>query len=249
MNNLEDNYRGQMDNINFNQNNMGNNISNGLMNMNNNFYRNSPTNNDLNMLGNITNDNLMNMANSIDPSSLNGTNLDDFDNENKVYNQRIKNDDNTSLIKSLTKEIISNLKENKNLYDDDLTINSKTNDNDNDNDNDDNSSYNSSSSKSSSKKSKKSKLKDTLEEFIVSTNPVPSTNGYIQWLFEDLFDYKDFLVLFILYFVLSQEMIKDFFSKYFTSLNPDSEGKVNVQGIIVYGLILTILFMIIRKIF
>jgi hypothetical protein len=42
-------------------------------------------------------------------------------------------------------------------------------------------------------------------------------------------------------------MIKDLFSKYFTSLNADSEGKVNVQGVIIYGLILTVLFTISRK--
>lgn len=83
----------------------------------------------------------------------------------------------------------------------------------------------------------------------MSENPIPSTNSYIKLLFSDCFNYKDFLILFVLYFVLSQEMIKDFFAKYFTSLNPDMEGKINVQGVIIYGLILTILYMIIRKLF
>ena len=36
-------------------------------------------------------------------------------------------------------------------------------------------------------------------------------------------------------------------SKYFSSLNADIEGKVNVQGVIIYGLILTVLFTISRK--
>jgi len=67
------------------------------------------------------------------------------------------------------------------------------------------------------------------------------------WFFDECFNYKDFLVLFILYFILSQEMIKDFFSKYFNCLNPDTEGKVGVQGVIIYGLILTVLFMLVRK--
>jgi hypothetical protein len=42
-------------------------------------------------------------------------------------------------------------------------------------------------------------------------------------------------------------MIKDFFSKYFNSLNPDDEGKIGIGGVIIYGLILTVLFMIIKK--
>ena len=43
-------------------------------------------------------------------------------------------------------------------------------------------------------------------------------------------------------------MIKDFFGKYFSSINGDNEGKVNVQGVIVYGIILTVLFMIVKKV-
>ena len=50
-------------------------------------------------------------------------------------------------------------------------------------------------------------------------------------------------------FSLTWYLPSDFFSKYFTSINPDSEGKVGVQGVIIYGLILTILFMVIKKLF
>jgi hypothetical protein len=42
-------------------------------------------------------------------------------------------------------------------------------------------------------------------------------------------------------------MIKDLFGSYFTCLNPDDEGKVGVKGVIVYGLILTIIFMLSKK--
>jgi len=86
---------------------------------------------------------------------------------------------------------------------------------------------------------------------LVNLNNIPGNEekGYTQWFFDECFNYKDFLILFVLYFVLSQEMIKDFFGKYFSSLNPDNEGKVGVQGVIIYGLILTIFFMMIRKLF
>ena len=43
-------------------------------------------------------------------------------------------------------------------------------------------------------------------------------------------------------------MVKDLFGQYFTSLNPDDSGKVHVKGVIIYGLILTVLFMVLKKI-
>jgi hypothetical protein len=227
------------------------------------------------LFGNMSNDNLINMANNIDPNSLNGTLLDDNE-MSKMYSQKNKTDDNKSLIKSLTKEIINNLKENNMSLYDNSSINSRSkknyddnyndNDNDNDNETDDylneqeslhshshsSKSINSSNSSKKSKKNKKNKellnLKETIEDFVVN-NETPNPIGYVQWFFDDCFNYKDFFILFILYFLLSQEMIKDFFARYFSSLNPDDEGKIGVQGVIIYGLILTILFMIIKKLF
>jgi hypothetical protein len=213
-----------------------------------------------NLFNNMSNDNLINMANNIDPNSLNGTSLNgtplDDNDMLKIYSQKNQMDDNKSLIKSLTKEIINNLKENNMSLYDNSSINSRSKKNIDDNECDDylnelESSHSSISSKKS-KKNKKTKeitnLKETIEDFVVN-NETPNSIGYIQWFFDDCFNYKDFLILFILYFLLSQEMIKDFFSRYFSSLNPDDEGKIGVQGVIIYGLILTILFMIIKKLF
>ncbi len=181
-----------------------------------------------------------NLGNNIDnislaSNNLNGTTLNDLGGINK-------HEDNNSLIKSLTKEIISNLKENNiELYDNV----SKKSVNDNDFTDDSDESY----KKKKKKKNKEKSIKEDVQEYVEKSNPLPSTNNYIPWIFDDCFNYKDFLVLFILYFILSQEMIKDFFAKYFTSLNPDDEGKVGIQGVIIYGLILTVLFMVIRKLF
>ncbi len=187
-----------------------------------------------NQFGNFSNDNLINMANSIDPNSLNGTTLDDNNDMGKMFVSKNKNNDNKSLIKSLTKEIINNLKENNMSLYDNSSINSRTKRLNDDNEEEDNITNYSSSNNSSSSKQKKHKkkkeidIKEKIEDFVVGGES-PDTTNYVQWFFDDCFNYKDF------------------FSKYFTSLNPDNEGKVGVQGVIIYGLVLTILFMVIRK--
>lgn len=198
-----------------------------------------------NLLNNVTNDNLINLANSIDPLSLNGTNLDDNVNYNYMTG---KSEDNSSLIKSLTKEIIGNLKENKTSVYDNTSINSNPNLIQKNKETFDSKGETESEieleqdTKSKSSKSSKRKKSPSSESNLYNFN-------YYKWFIDDCFNYKDFLVLFILYFVLSQEMIKDFFAKYFTSLNSDDDGKIGVQGVIIYGLILTVLFMILRKLF
>ena len=233
------------------------------------------TNDKLKLLENLSKDNIMNIPNNIDLNLLNGTALDDTE-QPKIYSQKNFTEDNKSLIKSLTENIINNLKKNNlSLYDNN-SINSRINNNYKNDINDsytdkyeDANSFNSSNLLNVSKKNKKNKknkdiindttntddmgdiikkddIKKTIENFVIKNENI-STMGYVNWFFDDCFNYKDFLILFILYFVLSQEMIKDFFSKYFNSLNPDEEGKIGISGVIIYGLILTVLFMIIKK--
>jgi len=174
----------------------------------------------------------------------------------KMYKQRIKNNDNKSLIKSLTKEIINNLKENNMSIYDNTSINSRKsadlNKDDNDDDDDDPTVKSVKSDKStSSKRKKKEGIQETIEDFVIN-NETPNMEtqvGHVQWFFDECFNYKDFIILFGIYFILSQEMIKDFIARYFSCLNPDDEGKIGVQGVILYGLLLTVLYMIIRKFF
>ena len=203
---------------------------------------------------------------SIDPILLNGTNLDDTSNFNSGFNSGFNSTQSNrivpdpKLIKSVAREIINGLKENNMSLYDNSSLNSyknKTNNIDDcdedENENDDNYSSQLNKSKKSSR-SNKNKIKevvDKLEDFVID-NEISSTKSYSEyagWFFDECFNYKDFLVLFIVYFILSQEMIKDFFAKYFSSLNPDYEGKIGVQGVIIYGLILTVLFMVVRKLF
>ena len=82
----------------------------------------------------------------------------------------------------------------------------------------------------------------------MSQNNIPESSSITSYIFDDLFNIKDFALLFGIYFLLSQEMVKDLFSQYFTSLNADDSGKVHVKGVIIYGLILTVLFMVLKKI-
>ena len=196
----------------------------------------------------------------IDPTILNGTNLDD--DSNLMHSNRIKQD--PTLIKSVAREIINGLKENNMSLYDNSSINSYKNksvdyrdiDNDDDvldDDDDDNYSKSSNKFNKSNKSKSKNKVKEvveTIEDFVNNkTNTTKTYSDYTGWFFDECFNYKDFLILFTLYFILSQEMIKDFFAKYFSSLNPDHEGKIGIQGVIIYGLILTVLFMVIKKIF
>ena len=60
-------------------------------------------------------------------------------------------------------------------------------------------------------------------------------------------NYKEFALLFLIYFLLSQEMIKDGIAIYFTSLNPDNSGRIGVKGVIIYGLLLTTIFILLRN--
>ncbi len=256
--------QGQMDNNIFmmnqqNQQNQQNQLTNSQTNM---FNTNFP------QISSYPDTNFNNISmNNLDPLLLAGTNLDDMEISNQ-YNSKYKENkgENSSLIKSLTKEIINNLKENNMSLYDNTSLNSRksySNKNKEKNISDtdaimDTDYINSTNCKSDKKKNKKNKIEETLEDFIVqnesnllneSIHSVESEISWSRWFFDECFNYKDFIILFILYFILSQEMIKDFFAKYFTSLNPDNEGKIGIQGVIIYGLILTVLFMVLRKIF
>ena len=182
---------------------------------NSNSLNNSPNTNNINNMNNMDNinNNLLNMANNIDNLSLDGLNLSNYNKSDFKIKDKIS--ENNTLIKTLTKEIINNIKDDDNL-----------------------------SSKITNKivKKKKPKEEEKIENFVVEDNNDSYLGNLING--ENL---KDFIIIFVLYFLLSQEMIKDFFGNYFTSLNPDDEGKVNVQGVIIYGLIFSFLFIIIKR--
>ena len=195
-----------------------------------NYNNKQPRLENFNLLNSIPNDNLINIANridniSLDDINLNGTKLNDL-NSNLLSNS-LNTDDNNSLIRSLTKEIINNIKDNniKERFDDEIYDIKTKNLLDNE-------------IEIETEKKKNKKKKDSH---------IKKGDSYISYI-NDIINIKESIILFTIFFLLSQEMIKDFFGKYFSSINGDSEGKVNVQGVVVYGIILTVLFMIIKKI-
>ena len=58
----------------------------------------------------------------------------------------------------------------------------------------------------------------------------------------------EFLLLLTLYVIMSQPFVVSFASSYIHQLNPNEDGTVNMTGIIIYGMIMIVLFLIVRKI-
>jgi hypothetical protein len=187
-----------------------------------------------------------NLNDLIEDISLDGTNINDLP---KIsYAPRKPNILNKNMIKNITNEIITNLKDDS--QDDLFRPSNSMDENDHlDNNITDEEQY--CDNKKKSKKKNKDKLdnliKDNLENFVEDKIPVKNSKNFLSYIFDDCFGIKDFILLFSIYFILSQDMIKDLFAGYFTCLNPDEEGKVGVKGIIVYGLILTTIFMLSKK--
>ena len=107
--------------------------------------------------------------------------------------------------------------------------------------------FNKDEKKNKNKNKIKNLLKENFEEILDNDSILKKSKNYLDILFDDCFSLKDFFLLFSIYFILSQDMIKDIFAQYFTCINPDDFGKVGAKGVIIYGLILTVFFMIIRK--
>jgi hypothetical protein len=196
------------------------------------------------------NNNLNNNLNSpIEDISLEGTNINDLTKMN--YLSKKPNIINKNMLKSITNEIISNLKDeesNDKILDNDI-------DNIDNNIEDEELLFENKKHKNKNKEKEKEKekkkldllIKDNIQDFVEDKIPVKNSKNILSYLFDESFGIKDFILLFSIYFILSQDMIKDLFSGYFTCLNPDDEGKVGVKGVIVYGLILTIIFMLSKK--
>lgn len=60
---------------------------------------------------------------------------------------------------------------------------------------------------------------------------------------------KEPLLILIIYIILSQNFVKIFVGKYVKYINPDSDGNVSFLGIIIYGTILAVLYLITKKLF
>jgi hypothetical protein len=205
-------------------------------------------NNDI--LKRINNLDYKNTENFVENISLEGTNINDLTTQKMDYDIKKPEPIHKEFIHSITKEIMNNLKNNNLSFNDEN--NSLMLDENISKDNYSTNSHSSKKSCSNTKSKKKEKfdniIKDKIENFVDEQFPIKGGGKTIMsYIFDDCFGIKDFILLFSIYFILSQDMIKDLFSGYFTSLNPDDDGKVGVKGVILYGLILTIAFMLFKK--
>jgi hypothetical protein len=55
------------------------------------------------------------------------------------------------------------------------------------------------------------------------------------------------LLILIIYLLLSQAVVKDFFAKYITQLRPDAECKISFTGVVIYGVLLAVLYSLAKK--
>jgi len=85
------------------------------------------------------------------------------------------------------------------------------------------------------------KLKKNTKENQKINNQTIIETDYVLYIFE-------IIIILSLYVILSQPFIISFLSKYINQLNPGESGDPSMAGIIIYGLIFAVLFLIVRKI-
>lgn len=198
------------------------NTSSNMENLNNNINNMHNVHNMNNSQGNMPNNKLIDFANNIDNLSINNSSQKCDSLKMNYQNQEKIN--NLDSMKSLSNEIVNNLKgKNSEFVKREIYENELNDDNDDDDD------YNDYKSEHKNKKKNKNE-----------------NNGYS---FLSNFNVKNFVILFSLYFILSQDMIKDAFASYFMCLNPDNLGRIGMTGVVLYGLILTVLYFIISSLF
>ena len=97
---------------------------------------------------------------------------------------------------------------------------------------------------------KKKKLQDT--ETDIEDSVKDTTDTVMVEMIEYEYDYlkilTEFILLLTLYVIMSQTFVLGFASGYIYQLNPTDDGVISLSGIIIYGILLTVIFMITRKI-
>ena len=57
----------------------------------------------------------------------------------------------------------------------------------------------------------------------------------------------DFTLIIIIYVLLSQNPVKIFTGKYIKFVNPNSDGTISLSGLLIYGIMIAVLFVLIKK--
>lgn len=71
-----------------------------------------------------------------------------------------------------------------------------------------------------------------------------SGGGYLSFIPEIL---REPLIILVLFILLSEAFVQENIGKYIPQVNPCSEGKVSRVGVVIYGIVLVILYMILKK--
>ena len=189
----------------------------------------APNNYQQQIINNHNNYNTPSLNNSSNNNSNNSSNNNKYNDSNNnnnydnIITENFTNDlyNNEEHIRDITKEILNGLTENNiSLHDND-------------------------SEYISSNRNKKERFQEIEQVFNEKTE---YTKNFLGDVFQSP-KIKDMVVIFVLFFLMSQEMIKDVFAQYFTSINPDNNGVVGAKGVVIYGIILAVLFVIFRNLF
>jgi len=82
---------------------------------------------------------------------------------------------------------------------------------------------------------------DTFESMVTETKPQP-----VSWYNTLPMYVKEGLLLLIIYVFLSLTPVRETFSRYIKYLNPDETGRVSILGILIYGLLLVVLYLLLH---
>jgi hypothetical protein len=93
-------------------------------------------------------------------------------------------------------------------------------------------------------KKKKVKSQDTESEEEEKPKKKKSKGSFFNFTIPEMI--KDPILIWIIYVLMSQNFFKKLIGKYVTQINPNEEGVVSFTGIAVYGLIMVVLFTLIK---
>jgi uncharacterized protein YpuA (DUF1002 family) len=85
---------------------------------------------------------------------------------------------------------------------------------------------------------------ETDSDIVVNEKEKKDNGGWLSSIPEVL---REPLILVVLYVILSQDMVKNFFGKYIKQLNSEETGGIGFVGVVIYGIILAVLFVLAKR--
>lgn len=85
-------------------------------------------------------------------------------------------------------------------------------------------------------------INNGLDDIMVETEMEEELSG--QGVVEMI---KEPLALLLIYVMLSHESVRMMFGRYISQINPGADGAVSMAGVVIYGIIFVLIFMIVKK--